>query len=242
MTVFALAQDGPAAQAGLALGDEITSIDGAPVSTSGGMEAYLAALDAGLAPGGPIAFAYRREGREAVTKVTPVPACDYRVVFANAPVINAATDGRSIMVMRGLVTLLRRDDELALVVGHELAHNVLGHFARGQAMGLRSPFADPRSSDIAALRAFEREADYVGLYFVALAGYDYAGSIESARRMAAISRLDVRGSTTHPSHADRYQVLAAAVREIRAKLAAGEMLRPNLADDRVGAASARLGR
>ena len=50
--------------------------------------------------------------------------------------VNAATDGRSVTVMRGLVNFLTRDEELALVVGHELSHNVLGHFERGRA-GMR---------------------------------------------------------------------------------------------------------
>ncbi|MGH7005586.1 MAG: M48 family metalloprotease, partial [Alphaproteobacteria bacterium] len=230
VTVFAIANDGPAARAGLAPRDQIVAINGARMpETRDAMAAYAEALDSALESGGPIAFAYRREGRDAVAQIIPAPACDYRVVFANSPVINAATDGHSLMVMRGLVNLLARDEELALVVGHELSHNVLGHFARGRAMGLRSPFGGPRAAGLASLRDFEREADYVGVYFVALAGYDYANAIESSRRMAAIGPLDYRGSATHPSQAERYQVLAAAVREIRAKLAQGTLLRPNLA-------------
>lgn len=249
-TVFTVVKEGPAARAGLVPGDQITTINGLHVPTGpSAMEAYGAALEAALGNAGPITFAYRREGREATASVIPVPACDYRVVFANSPIVNAATDGQSVLVMRGLVNLLSRDEELALVVGHELGHNVLGHFARGRALGHQAAYANPRGPQLASLRAFEREADYVGVYFVALAGYDYMAAIESSRRMAAIGPPPPdRANSTHPSQNERYQILAAAVREIRAKLAEGGLLRPNLATGRdmalepVGSRPAAFGR
>ena len=228
-----MVRDGPAARAGLVQGDQITTINGLHVPAGpSAMEAYGAALKSALGGTGPIAFTYRREGREATASVIPVPACDYRVVFANSPIINAATDGQSVLVMRGLVNLLTRDEELALVIGHELGHNVLGHFVRGRALGHQAAYVNPRGPLLASLRAFEREADYVGVYFVALAGYDYMAAIESSRRMAMMGPPPDRANSTHPSQNERYQILATAVREIRAKLAEGGPLRPNLATGR----------
>jgi len=233
VTVFTVARDGPAARAGLQPGDRITSIDGAAIPAApGAMSVYGEKLDAALARTGPVAFGYQRAGQASVANVVPVPACDIRVVFANSPMINAATDGRSVMVMRGLVNLLARDDELALVVGHELSHSVLGHFARGRALGHDNPFG---GRPAASLREFEREADYVGLYFVALSGYDYEAAIESATRMAMIAPMGDRASPTHPSQAVRYAVLVRAAREIRAKLAQGAPLRPNIPTGRAAA-------
>jgi predicted Zn-dependent protease len=238
VAVFSLAKDGPAARAGLRQGDKITSVNGETVpAMPGAMSIYMAKLEAALARKGAVLIGYTRNGERGMARVAPAPGCDYRVVFANSPMINAATDGRSVTVMRGLVNLLTRDEELALVVGHEIGHNVLGHFARGRALGHQAtPFSPGAQS---SMRQFEREADYIGLYFVALAGYDMDTAIQSSQRMAAASPMGDRGTATHPSQAERYQVLQAAMREIRAKLAQGQPLRPNLAAGRDSALGAR---
>ncbi len=227
VTVFAIAKDGPAAQAGLKPGDKISSVNGESIpSMAGAMSIYTAKIEAALAQRAPIAIGYTRNGERAIARVSPAPACDYRVVFSNAPMANALTDGRSVTVMRGLVNLLTRDEELALVIGHEIGHNVLGHFARGRELGHQSGPFNPGAQ--ASMRQFEKESDYIGLYFVALAGYDMDSAIRSSQRMAAASPVGDRGTATHPSQAERQAVLQAALREIRAKLAQGQALRPNL--------------
>lgn len=224
VSVFSIVPGGPAAAAGLQPDDLIVSIAGERIaSVPQAVHAYAERIDAAMARGGPIDIGYRRGRRDGVARIEPRPGCDIRVIFANSHVINAATDGRSVMVMRGLVEFLRRDDELALVVGHELAHNVLGHFARGRAL-YHGAFADRGAS----LRSFEREADYVGLYFVALAGYDTAAAIESSRRMEALNPFGDAGSASHPSQAERYAALRRALREIEEKRRAGAPLHPNL--------------
>ena len=235
VSIFAIARGGPAERAGLLPGDRILSINGETIPAApGAMRVYSAKLESALASSGTIAFGFDRGGRRATAHVVPAPACDIRVVFANSPMINAATDGRSVMVMRGLVNMLQRDDELALVVGHELSHNVLGHFARGRALGHDNPFG-PRAE--ASMREFEREADYVGLYFVALSGYDYESAVESSNRMSKSAPLGDRSSSTHPSQAERYAGLVRAAGEIRAKLAQGTALRPNIPTGRAALAN-----
>jgi beta-barrel assembly-enhancing protease len=227
VTVFAIAKEGPAANAGLKPGDKITSVNGESIpSMAGAMSIYRARIETALAQRAPIALGYTREGVRGIARVSPAPACDYRVVFANSPMINALTDGTSVTVMRGLINQLSRDEELALVVGHEIGHNVLGHFARGRALGHQSSPFNPESQ--ASMRQFEKEADYIGLYFVALAGYDMDAAIKSSQRMAAASPMGDRGTATHPSQGERQAVLQATLREIRAKLAQGQALRPNL--------------
>jgi hypothetical protein len=227
VTVFTIAKNGPAAKAGLRPGDKIASINGESIpAMAGAMSIYSAKMEAALAQRGPVLVGYTREGERNVARIQPAPACDYRVVFSNSPMVNAVTDGQSVTVMRGLVSFLKRDEELALVVGHEIGHNVLGHFQRGRALGHQAgPFT---AGTQASMREFEREADYVGLYFVALAGYDMETAIESSHRMASQGPMGDRGSATHPSQGERYTVLQQALREIRGKLAQGQTLKPNL--------------
>ncbi len=227
VTVFTIAKNGPAEKAGLRPGDLIIAVNGETIpALAGAMGIYAGKMEAALAQGGPLLIGYMRGGERHVARVAPAPACDYRVVFSNAPIVNAATDGRSVLVMRGLVNFLTRDDELALVVGHELGHNVLGHFERGRLLGHQAgPF---NAGAHASMRQFEREADHIGLYFVALAGYDMQTAIESSRKMAVQGPMGDRGSATHPSQAERYAALQAALREIRAKVALGRALAPDL--------------
>ena len=227
VTVFTVAKNGPAAKAGLRPGDKITAVNGESIpALAGAMSIYAARMQAALARGGPVLVGYTREGERHVARIAPAQACDYRVVFSNSPMVNAATDGRSVTVMRGLVNFLSRDDELALVVGHEIGHNVLGHFQRGRTLGHQAgPFT---AGAQASMRQFEREADHIGLYFVALAGYDMETAIQSSRKMAAQGPMGDRGSATHPSQAERYTALQAALREIRGKLAQGQPLKPDL--------------
>ena len=53
-------------------------------------------------------------------------------------------------------------------------------------------------------------------------------AIQSSHRMAAASPMGDRGNSTHPSQAERHAGLQTTLREIRAKLAQGQELRPNL--------------
>jgi Zn-dependent protease with chaperone function len=110
-------------------------------------------------------------------------------------------------------------DELAAVMGHELAHLVLGHaifklrqqqsVAPGEAISMQLSLAEsigvePHEHTPADPRQQELDADTLGLVFAGLAGYD-------VRRGAALWRTAARrvpawtahGSATHPSDARR---------------------------------------
>ena len=86
-------------------------------------------------------------------------------------------------------------------------------------------FAD--SGDNASVtKEFEFEADYVSLYVMALSGFDITHAPDFWRRVATLRPGDITTSYTHPSTAERFIAMEAAVREIRAKQAQGLTLRP----------------
>lgn len=73
---------------------------------------------------------------------------------------------------------------------------------------------------------FEREADYVGLYILGRAGLEL-GDAPSIFRHFVVAGGEVRGyGRTHPTHAERFLLMEATVREIEAKRARGEPLEP----------------
>ncbi len=216
-TVVLLQPDGPAAAAGLRPDDVVLEI-----ADSGRVRAL-------------------RGGAEVEIAATPRPRCDFGIELSDEGEPTAHADGRSVTMSRAMLAFAD-DSEVALVFGHELAHNALGHLDKrrenaetGTVIGrIMSVIAGAdvterftRRGRIAFTRAFEREADYVGLYMAARAGFDVSGTAALWRRMAHLSPATISEAGTHPTTADRYLAIEAAIAEIAAKRARGRELLPD---------------
>ena len=170
--------------------------------------------------------------------------CDYPATVTTGDSINAFADGKQTILTKGMMRFIETDDELALVVGHELAHNTMKHIsakktnmwlgaifdilAAGYGVNTQSAFAKAGAN--AYSQDFESEADYVGLYFVAKAGYDISEAPTFWRRMAAEhpqSTQDFYGST-HPSSPERFIALQNTAQEIMDKQENNQPLEPNI--------------
>jgi Zn-dependent protease with chaperone function len=178
---------------------------------------------------------YRRKGIDRVVALTPAPACAYGVTLLDTNDVNASADGDTVRINRGLLAFVRNDVELATVIGHEIAHNALDHMTAQQlntlAGALVGGLADAllgthgltdtgaRVGQLAHSQNFEHEADYIGLYILARGGYDIRQAPALWRRMGAANPQSIEGGfmATHPSSAERFLALDAAVAEILAK-------------------------
>ncbi len=174
----------------------------------------------------------RPEGR-ATLRLQGEKACNYLVRFMLGDAVNAFADGKSIVVLRGMIRMARNDNELALVIGHELAHNAMGHIdKKKQNAGLGSFFdllAAVRGVNTQGMfgkmamgtysQDFEAEADYVGLYMLALTGVDIAEAPHFWRRMAAENpgSINSNHAASHPATSYRFLALEKTVREIAEK-------------------------
>jgi predicted Zn-dependent protease len=131
------------------------------------------------------------------------------------------------------------------VIGHELAHNFMGHIEAGQRNNVLGTIAEiiaatkgvPTQGALGAAialaysPAFEAEADYVGLYVLASAGIEIKEAPKFWRRMAAANPAGIsqRGMiASHPATSARFVALEKTVQEIEAKRAAGQPLVPEL--------------
>ena len=154
----------------------------------------------------------------------------------------AATRGNYIFVWTGMLTSIRNDAELATVIAHEIGHVLAGHTApdphaevsrmiagvagavTGHTVSSRGggPLANIASSLVeAAIEAVlinptsqsrELEADHIGLFLMADAGFDPSSGIEFWRR--AQFDPELRGApleflSSHPSTEDRFIQLEA---------------------------------
>src|SRR5471032_2262916 len=155
----------------------------------------------------------------------------WEVNLLNSPTVNAfCMPGGRIAFYNGILTKLNlTDDEVAMVMGHEIAHALREH-AREQAgkntitsVGTRILGAvgsayfgvDPRLGDAAAgmvaqgaalsfSRGDESEADLVGLDLAARSGYDPRAGIALWQKMSAVNKSQpLPFLSTHPSGSKR---------------------------------------
>ena len=242
-TVLFVLEGGPAEAAGIKPRDVIKSVNGVQMTDRDG----LVKLYEKVGPEDPLTYEIERSGETLSIVVKPDRACRFPIALGPQQTINAFADGRQVVITRGMVNFTRNDDELALVISHEMAHNIMKHIeARKQNMGvgvladialilLSRGQVNPNISQVAGgaySQEFEAEADYVGLYVMAQAGMPITDAPKFWRRMAAAHPASIKTnhSASHPSTAYRMVALEEAVKEIDDKRQRGEPLVPNMVD------------
>jgi predicted Zn-dependent protease len=158
-------------------------------------------------------------------------------VFDDASANAFALPGGKIGVNTGLLDVAQTQDQLASVIGHEVAHVLAGHSnervsaematkAGLNVVEVMADAANPSHGMLVSLlgagaqvgvllpygRAHEREADLMGLDLMASAGFDPTESVALWRNMAAAGGAQPpEFMSTHPSHATRIADLEARI-------------------------------
>ena len=235
--IAAVVPGSPADRAGLVAGDAIMAVDGVAVPVAdvprpdrrrpsyASTAALRARLDAAFAKGG-ATLTILRGGAERIVPIMPVPGCASPVELQPGTKRNAWSDGHAVALTSAIVAAAATDDELAALVGHELAHNFLHHRDRLDAAGVGRGLASRVGAKAAQVRATEDEADALGLYLAARAGYDPAAAAAFWQRFGAEHGDGLFTDATHPGWRDRVAALTRIAAEIAAKRRAGLPLVP----------------
>jgi predicted Zn-dependent protease len=160
---------------------------------------------------------------------------DYAVFVSETPNAFVLPSGK-IGVTTGLLALVRNDDQLAAVLGHEVGHVVARHAAErysstaiaaigiqaaqgvagdyGQAVGALGGFGAQLGVLLPFSRRDELEADRLGVDYMVRAGYRASESVALWRLMAAQRQTSApEFASTHPSDGTRIAELEAYIRE-----------------------------
>jgi hypothetical protein len=231
---------GPGAQAGLRRGDRLLSIYGEPVEGKNVSELYTFVKSKEQ----PLHLLVEREGEELAFDVHGIESCKYQVLLINQDSINAYADGRNVYVTSGMLRFVESEDELALVIGHEISHNSLGHLTKRRgnaalgtlfdilvtvATGVDTQGAFGGIGAMAYSQAFEAEADYSGIYISARAGYDINMAPDFWRSLAVEnpSAIEKGYAASHPSTPERSAAMDECIKEIEEKRLASLPLLPD---------------
>lgn len=237
--------------AGLKEGDIIQSING--TLTPYGKDAtkkFSENLKVAGKLGTPVEFTIRRGSEEKKIAIIPTQACDFNVMLSPDDVKNAYADGSNIVIFKGMMDFFKSEEEIALVFSHELAHNSMKHIdakkknavlggvfgilldLAAAAGGVNTNGEFTRMASGAGGGAFsvefEQEADYVGLYFMTLAGYRIDEAPNFWRRMATNNSASISMKTSHPTAPERFLALETTVKEIKDKQLNNLPLKPEM--------------
>lgn len=153
--------------------------------------------------------------------------------------------GGKIVVYEGLLSVARTEAELAVVLGHEIAHAVAKHSNErmsqqimaqygmailGAALSEKSTAVQQTATTVFGLgaqvglmlpysRKHEYEADYMGIVFMELAGYDSSSALEFWIKMSKLSSGASSSASdflsTHPSDEKRIANLQKRIPEAK---------------------------
>ena len=127
-------------------------------------------------------------------KIKAAKGYSYQIYVVNSQEINAFTIGGKIFINTAMISFCKSDDELACIIGHEIAHNELGHINDGiSRLKTAGNFGEvgQMSSAIASMATTsfnqknEAHSDFVGIDLAYAAGYNGCASTILWSRMKA---------------------------------------------------------
>jgi len=232
--VYGLIKGSPAEKSDLKIGDIILTINSQEVSPSN-----FYSLVRGLSLNKPCRIFVERDGdyREIIIYPEALP---YYINFlvVESPDINASAFRGGVAVTYGLLNFIKNDDELAIVLGHELAHLIKGHILKSEgtsilfsalALAFSKNVDIPQSKDLGRLlgrifqakfsRDFEREADFIGTLIAYQGGFDISKGIDIWERMAIEIPASLSSDflASHPTSGERLLRIKKIVEKIRNK-------------------------
>lgn len=205
-------------RASLRRGDRVIGVGANPVFE---FRSFEAAMGKPFRTGTLLLSLQRGDGEDLEVHLEGQLACDYRVAVVTSDIAGTFVDGRNIFITSSMLDWTQSDDELALVIAHELSHSVLGHAGRKKFQSMIGALADLAVFAFSGIYtglfelggrslfagSMESAADEAGLVFAARAGFDVAAAPALWERLAsaAYAGTDLEFAKRHPIDLDRFK-------------------------------------
>jgi len=176
-------------------------------------------------------------------------SCNFVFNLKEDKQLNAYADGKNIFITTAMAKFAANDEELANVMAHEYAHNVMRHVAStqqnaalGAILGAALEYGlqtqgisaggnlSQAGAQMGVLRysvGFEKEADYIGLYILERTGYNSEDALDFWRKMSQANEQAIDTGVTHPTNPERFVAMKKTIEEIEAKRRNKQPLIPN---------------
>ena len=252
VSIINIVKNSPADKAGLALGDIILEVEGYTFPEGRNALKKISKHFKNIEEKKIKKIKIDRNGEILTFDINQTKICNYPIIFTQDKIVNAYADGKSIIMTQGMVDYARDDNEIAMVIAHELAHNDRGHLdamkkntlimgSIGFVLDLMTIYysggtagGDAENTEMwskigrnAYSVEFEKDADYGGVYYAYRAGYDISQVKNFWERIGSENPKQIAISSTHPATSERYLQIDKTVKEINKKKNDGLTLVPN---------------
>ena len=194
ISVNAVVKGGPAEKAGIALNDGILAIEGRAIASLlaetasrkkrknyARMEYINGFLDEALGRG-QVTLLVKRGDKETEHVVKTEAACPSLFVLDTSKGLSAGSNGHYVRVTIGFAEYAKNDDELAVILAHELAHNLLKHRQRLKDAKVKRGLFKGSGRSGRLSKATELEADRLSLWLLANAGFNPNAAVDFWKR------------------------------------------------------------
>lgn len=212
VAVEGVVPDSSAARAGLRANDSIVSVNGhlVPVASGAGhvrtRDAMMALIDA-QPTDRPLTLVVRRAGHDRAVALAPSPGCRTLFELRVGTAMDAVADGRLVQISSAFLDRLP-DPQLAVVVAHELSHNILRHHARLDAARVSRGLLRELGRNGRIHRMTEDDADRLGVHLLRNAGWDPQEAVRFWQGPGARIDGGIFHSRTHSSASKRAELIA----------------------------------
>lgn len=228
--IAALDPNGAAARAGLRIGDSIAAINSmVPPPEANAPHSRMAWLDS-LLRNLPedIALTITVTRLPVPVQLAPAPGCasEFRVEADDA--VKAQADGKTVFIPGGMVRFAASDEELATVIAHELAHNILMHRQRLDTAKISRGLGQQFGRSARLTRATEIEADRLSVWLLADAGFDPDAAARFWTSFGKRRGGGIFAAPTHPRWRERVRIVTAEAALLRSLRIADPVTAPPL--------------
>lgn len=215
-----------AEHAGMREGDILLVVEIEPIPQGPDAEHKAASLIASEMQGrSSLQLTVLRDGERMTMDVAPTPACAMTIDLGNTDSIGSYSDGRRVLITRGMLNFVQSDEELGYVLAKEIARNIIapGEHAEVAAIidrlhTIGDPVAMDFSAGISRVSAnpdADASVDELALYLLVRAGYGIDNFPSFWSRLSP-----------SPLAANRVSSLDQMIKTIRAKQEMGLPLMP----------------